>query len=271
MWPNNSFKALGSKKPPMRITLLLVSILGVLLFAGAFALSFANPLLIERAAREIVRVEVERKISGKLDALSDSRITALAHVALRKTSTDIEAAQKAIREELPRKIADVVADMLDTNCECRKRLVKHAQNAESNRISSLAFVQANLTTLVESAYSSVTSQLMREFRIFTASNAIAFALLAVVTFFRRKATLQLLLSAVVLLGAVSITGSLYLFNQDWLHTVVYGQYVGLAYALYLAAVALLLFDVIFNRARITTRLLNTAFQAVGSATSVVPC
>lgn len=255
----------------MRITLLLASIFGALLFAGAFALSFSNPLLIERAAREIVRVEIERRVSGKLDALSDSRITALAHVALRKTSMDIEAAQRATRDELPRRIADVVANMLDADCECRRKLVQNAKKAEGDRLSSLGFVQSKLTTLIESAYSSVTSQLMREFRIFTASNATAFALLAVVTFFRRRATLQLLLPAAVLLGAVFITSSLYLFNQDWLHTIIYGQYVGWTYALYLAAVALLLSDVVFNRARVTTRLVNTTFQALGSATSIAPC
>ncbi len=112
---------------------------------------------------------------------------------------------------------------------------------------------------------------MREFRVFTGSNAIAFALLGVVTLLRRNATLQLALPAVVLAGAVVVTGSLYLFNQNWLHTIVFGEYVGLAYAAYLAGVALLLADVVFNRARITTRMVNVVLQSVGSAVHALPC
>jgi hypothetical protein len=60
-------------------------------------------------------------------------------------------------------------------------------------------------------------------------------------------------------------------DLDALHTIVFGQYVGLAYALYLTVVALLLADVVLNRARVTTRLVNVALQAVGSVATAVPC
>ena len=71
-----------------------------------------------------------------------------------------------------------------------------------------------------------------------------------------------MLPAVVLLGAAAVTGALYLFNQNWLHTIVYNDYVGMAYLVYLAAVAVALTDIVFNKARVTTRLLNLAFDAV---------
>jgi hypothetical protein len=112
---------------------------------------------------------------------------------------------------------------------------------------------------------------MRELRIFTASNAIAFALLVVIMLFRRAATLQLFLVAVVLVGAVGVTGGLYIFNQNWLHTIVFSDYVGMAYAVYLAGVSLLFADVVFNRARATTRIVNLIFQSLGSAATAVPC
>jgi hypothetical protein len=82
---------------------------------------------------------------------------------------------------------------------------------------------------------------------------------------------QLILPAIVLVGAVIVTGGLYLFNQNWLHTVVFGQYVGLAYIVYLASAALLLADIVFNRARVTTRLVNLTLQSVGSVATAVPC
>lgn len=255
----------------MRAVILTLSVLGTLLFGSAFALSFVEPILIERAARELVRIEVERRVGDKVDVLSNSRIAGMAQRALDKTDEEVERTKEAMRIELPRKVAKVVADMLDVDCECRKRLVEYAQKAASERLSSLVDVRGRLVTLIESAYSSATASLMREFRIFTGSNAAAFALLAAVTLLRRRATLQLALPAVILAGAVVVTASLYLFNQNWLHTVVYGQYVGFAYSLYLAGVALLLADVLLNRARVSTRLINAAFEAVGSAASIAPC
>jgi len=255
----------------MRRILLVVSFLGILLFGGAFALSFVSPLLIERAAREVVRIEVEHRVGEEIDSLSNSRIAGIAQRALQSTEADIARTQRALRDEVPLKVADVAASMLDADCECRKRLREYARNADTDRVSSLSQVRGQLVVLIESSYASVASNLMREFRIFTASNAIAFALLAFMLLIRSGATLQLVLTAIVLIGAVVVTGGLYLFNQNWLHTIVFGQYVGLGYALYLAGVALLLADVAFNRARVTTRLVNMAFQAVGAAITAVPC
>jgi hypothetical protein len=190
---------------------------------------------------------------------------------LQQTDLDIEHAQAAIREELPRRVAAVIANMLSADCECRQRLTENSQRSEKERLSSLSQVRERLLALIESAYASVTRNLMREFRIFTASNTVAFAVLGIVTLVRRRATLQMVLPAVVLLSAVIITGGIYLFSQNWLHAIIFGQYVGLAYSLYLCSVALLLADVVFNRARVTTQLVNGALHAVGAAASAVPC
>jgi hypothetical protein len=255
----------------MRRFLFAISLLGVLLFGGAFALSFSHPLLIERGVRELIRIEVERLVGEKIDTLSNSRLAGLAQHALHDTETDISRTQRAIRDEVPRKVANIVANMLNADCECRRRLVEHAQISESQRLFSLTQIRERLVDFIESAYASVSRSLLREFRIFAASNALAFALLGLVTHIRKKATLQLLLAAGVLIGAVALTGGLYLFNQDWLHTILFGQYVGLAYALYLLSMTLLLSDIVFNRARMTTAIANLALEVVGTATRAVPC
>jgi hypothetical protein len=79
------------------------------------------------------------------------------------------------------------------------------------------------------------------------------------------------LPAVVLLGAVTATSRIYLFNQDWLHSVVYSDYVGFAYLGYLALASALLADVVFNRARATTKFVNAILDAVGSTLQALPC
>jgi len=255
----------------MRYSLLILSVLGSLLFGGAFALSFLEPLLIERAAREVVRIEVERRVGEKIDSLSSVRITGFAQRALGRTDDEIVRTREAIRRDVPSKVAEIVAGMLNADCECRKRLVEYARKSYVERLSSLHQAREALSGLIESAYASVTRNLMRELRIFAASNAVAFALLGLITLIRRRATLQLLLPALVLVGAVMVTGGLYLFKQDWLHTILFGDYVGFAYPVYLAGVALLFTDVVFNRARVTTEIVNMFLEAVGAAARAVPC
>jgi hypothetical protein len=255
----------------LRGVLLLASIGGMAFFGAALLASYVQPLLIEKAAREIVRIEVERRVGEKIDVLSNSRVVDLAQKALGKTDEEIVAARRAMANDVPRRVAEVLADMLNADCECRKRLVELAVKAHDEQLSSLGQIRQKLVGLIERSYTTVTHNLMREFRIFSGANAAAFALLGLVTCFRRAAALQLMLPAVVLLGAAAVTGALYLFNQNWLHTVVYNDYVGMAYLTYLTAVAVVLTDVVFNKARVTTRLLNLAFDAVGSAAVATPC
>lgn len=93
-----------------------------------------------------------------------------------KTEVDIQSSEQAIREEVPRKVAEVIAGMLDADCACRQRLVELARRSQAQRLSALLDVRGKLVELIESAYASVTHDLMRELRT-TASNAGAFALL----------------------------------------------------------------------------------------------
>jgi DNA-binding TFAR19-related protein (PDSD5 family) len=255
----------------MRHALLLLSFLGTTLFAGALLLSFVDPLLIERAAREAIRFEVERRVGGRIDELSSARLVELARQAAGRTDKELEAAKAALRAEIPQRVAAVMSNMLKHDCECRKRLADLATTARAERVVSLTQTKERLTNFAESAYASVALQLMREFRIFTGSNSVAFLLLGFVTYLRRTALLQLLLPAVVLVGAVAIAGSFYLLHQNWLHTILMGKYVGFAYSGYLLLVALFLADIVFNRAKVTTRLFNLAANVVGGAIKALPC
>ncbi|MDO5289252.1 MAG: hypothetical protein Q4F13_06410 [Pseudomonadota bacterium] len=251
---------------------LLISALGTLLFGGLLVLSFASPLALERAAREVVRMEVQRRVGERIDVLSQSRLTQLAGRALRQTEAQMAQMQEALRRDVPARVADVVAQMMNPDCECRRRMAERTRAQQQERLDSLGRVRERLGQLIESAYGTVRDELLRELRIVSGSNAVAFALLGVVTLLRRRATWHLLLPVLVLTGAVLISTGLYLFNQDWLHTLLFGQYVGWAYSAYLAVVAGFLADLAFNRGRVSTEIVNGVLQAVGEAgSSISPC
>lgn len=161
--------------------------------------------------------------------------------------------------------------MQDLDCACRKQIETSIREGFEWRIASASAAQERLSTLIRSNYMDIANQRTREFRIFTGTNAMVFALLLVAVFVKRQAGLQLLPAALVLLLAAGLTAYLYLFNQNWLHTLVFSDFVGFAYLAYLGGVFAFLCDIIFNRARVTVEVLNALLNAVGSAVQVAPC
>jgi len=255
----------------MRQTILGFCLAGTLMFGIAFALSWLHPIWIERAAATALRLEVERETGARVDALAGAPIVGLAQRALGRTDADIARTRDAIRREVPARMAQVTAAMLDADCPCRKRLAAAFDAGAHQHLLTLSQLHARLSGLVESAYAHVRAQLLREFRIFAGTNAAALALIGFAALVRPRAGLQLLLPAAALAGGVLVTAGLYLFAQDWLHTILFDDYVGLAYTGWLGLVALLLADILGNRARVTTRMVNVVLQSAGAAATASPC
>jgi hypothetical protein len=255
----------------LRRALQCIGGLGAALFGLVFLISFVQPLWIEQAARELVRIEVERRVGEKVEQLSNAKLVVLAQKALGRTDAEIEAERRGIAADVPARVASAVADLMKADCECRKRLVDAVRRGQDERLRSLQQIRERLADFVEASYAQVRSKLLRELRIVSGANALAFALVALIAGWRRRSTLQLALPAALLLIATVTTGALYLFAQDWLHTIVFGEYVGFAYLGWLGFAVALLADIVFNRARITTELVNLVLQAVGSALKAVPC
>lgn len=125
--------------------------------------------------------------------------------------------------------------------------------------------------MIDDGYAAVAARLLREFRIFSGSNAIAFLLVGLLAHCKRDAGPQLLVPSACLLLAAAITGVLYVTQQDWLHTLVFGDFVGFAYIAYLAVVGGFLIDIAMNRARVTTVLCNAVLESFGAALVPMPC
>ena len=152
-----AFNEMAIRQWTLRGVLLLASIGGLAFFGASLLVSYVQPLLIEKAAREIVRIEVERRVGEKIDVLSNSRVVDLAQKALGKTDEEIFAARRAVANDVPRKVAEVVADMLKADCECRKRLVERAVKSHDEQLSSLGQIRQKLVGLIESSYATVTT------------------------------------------------------------------------------------------------------------------
>lgn len=253
-----------------RRALLVVATLGVLLFGGLWLLSMARPHVIEQSARVLLVKEVERRVGERLDGLSDHAVVGLARRTMAANAQ--EAAQlRQLQRILPARVAAVVDRMADPDCACRAALTERISDGIGARLRQIASLDARIVGLIRDAYAHTAARLQREFRIFTGANAIVFLLLGIVALSKRGAALQLWVPAVVLVGAATAAASLYLFNQDWVRTIVFDDYVGYGYFAWLGLLLALFADIIANRARVTTRIVNGVLHSLGSAVTALPC
>jgi ABC-type multidrug transport system fused ATPase/permease subunit len=255
----------------IRSLLLILGLLGALLFGAAFVTSIVNPGYVEELAKDIIRQQIEKKVHEKIEALDAKFLTRKAGGLIEAYSTKVQDAKRQINEKLPERLALVIAEMRNLDCECRQKIQLAIREGFEWQIVATTQMQAQLTQLIRAKYMETAEKITREFRIFSGTNASVFALLTLAAVLKRGAGVHLIAPAIALIVAASITAGLYVFNQDWLHTVVFSDYVGFAYVGYLSIVFALLCDILFNRARITTKILNITFNVVGSTLQVAPC
>lgn len=255
----------------IRTLLLALGAIGSAVFGFLFVTSVVNPGYVEHVARNAIRYQVEKKVHEKVESIDARFLSSKAAVLATKYGQEVANTRQQLKEGLPERIAAVIAEMQNLDCECRRKIENSIRAGFEWQIASATQAQEQLTRLIRSQYMETAEKLIREFRIFTGSNALVFALLGIATFVKRGAGLHLVPSATVLAAAASLASYLYLFNQDWLHTILFNDYVGFAFVGYVAAVFAFLCDVLFYRARITTWLLNGLLRAIGSALEMAPC
>ena len=249
----------------------MAGLLGALLFGAAFAVSVTNPLFVEGIAKEIIRQRIQQKMNEKIDALDENFIVNKASHLIKGFQKEAEDTKRMLRERLPERIVAVMAEMQDISCECRTKIESRILKGLEDGIAWKTRAQEQLTSLIRTKYMETAEKLTREFRIFTGTNAAVFALLGLAAYVKRGAGIHLLPPAIILVIAAAINAYLYVFGQDWLHTIIFNQYVGFAYVGYMAIVFGFLCDILFNRGRVTTELIGQTLNAMGSSIAIVPC
>jgi hypothetical protein len=236
----------------LRPVILAIALAGTTLFGGLLAVSVVQPIWVEQSAREMIRVQLEKTTGEKIDALNNRFLQGKAAAAMQEKAHEIEAARKALADGLPAKVLAIAAEMGVPECECRQR---HRERTEL-RIGSAQQMQARLDALIRSAYLDTADKLLRELRIFSGANALAFALLGLAAWRRLTGAhgASLIPAAATLLVATLASSAIYLWGQNWLHTIVFGSYAGWAQLAYIALVYAWLCDLLFNRARISLHL-----------------
>ena len=158
--------------------------------------------------------------------------------------------------------------MQDLSCECRITLQENIRQSFEWRAASLERAESQLVGLIQGEY---VAKLILDLRIFAGTNAVVFLVSFGISLLKAQAVAQLFLPGALLLIATLVSGYFYIFNQTWFFTIIYNDYVGYGYIVYVFLVFLFLCDVVFNKARVTTEIINQLLSAIGRVASLPPC
>ena len=257
------------------VTLRSIGIAGAAMFSFFFVLTYATPTWVEEYASDYIEGEAIERVDNSIDAIqvpeSDNALARLAQSFYEKNEAQIEAHREQLRENVHKSMAAALAEIRDLDCECRAKTEEWLKEGFETDIRFLQATNELIAEFIQFKYVTVTQELKRDIRIFTASNALAFVLLLLISFVKPRAMVHLFLPGLLLASSTLVCSYFYVFEQNWLLTIIHSDYLGFAYLGWLGFIFLLFCDVVMNHARITTEIINAFLNAIGSALSVVPC
>lgn len=255
----------------LKLILRVLGLAGLVLFAGLFGATYLSADAVERAGQAFIKYQVEKEVreaSGRVATSTYGK----ALVRLKgKYESEARQLQDALNDNLPAKIADVIAAMCRLDCKQRQALQQSIESGYKSRLAATGGAVDILTELIRGKYLEIVANLTRDVRIFLGSNALLFLVIAALAFLKPRAAIQLYLPAVFLVVSTVICSGLYLFGQNWFFTIIYNDYVGFGYVAYVGVLFGFLCDIAFNKARVTTEIVNSVLDAIGSAIQAVPC
>lgn len=262
----------------MKVTLRIIGLVGFLLFSSFFGMSFGVPGYVEEVGKDFIKQELQDRTNEKIDRVTDldfssseNKVAKLAGKLLKRNEEQLERLRSDLKSNMHVQLAAVIAEMRDLDCECRKKYENWIKQGYESQIISLEKVNEKLLDFMKAKYMQVANELKRDVRIFTGSNAVIFLLLILVSFFKPRAIAHLFLPAILLTVSTLVIAFFYIFEQNWLMTIIYSDYWGFAYLGYVGVLFLFLCDIVFNSARVTTEIINGLLNALGQAATMVPC
>lgn len=253
------------------LSLRAIGVAGLALFAVLFGATYLSEDSVERVGQAFIKYQVEKEVRETYVRMADSSYGKALGRFKGKYEAEAREIQAALNDNLPARIANVIAAMCRLDCKQRQAVQQSIEGGYKARLAAAGGAVDTLTELIKDKYLEVVANLTRDVRIFVGSNAVLFLIVAALAFLRPRAALQLYLPAVFLVVSTMVCSALYLFGQNWFFTILYNDYVGFGYVAYVGVLFGFLYDIALNKARVTTEIVNAVLQAIGSAVQAVPC
>lgn len=259
----------------MKVTIRMIGALGVILFGTAFIFTFHVPGGVEEIAKDFIKEKIEEKTREKIDSLSfagtDSALSKLVQRLSKSKEQEITKLKNKLQDKVHEKTATVIAEMRDFDCKCREKYAQSVKRHTQFRIASLQSANDRLLSFMKSTYMNIVQNITLDLRFFSGSNLAIFILVLLLSFLKPKAIAHLFLPGILLVISTALSSYFYLFEQNWVFTIIYNDFLGFWYLVWIGLIFAILSDIVFNSARVTTQIINTIFEAIGSAFSLAPC
>lgn len=242
----------------------LATCLFALLFGAVFVVLSVAPVHVERWARPHVIELVKAEAFERYPALrSLSAFSGLAE-QLRASG---RVTRGLITSEYPEAVARIFSRLCKHDCSDEAAIAGDVRSGLTRALESLGVALDRVESWAKGRYGSLVGELIADVRIVTATNAALLGLAAAALRWGRakKVTLSV---AGILFATTSIGSFCYFYAQDWLMTLLFASYVGTAYLIWVAVIALVLADCTFNRGRIVMAFLEALARAAGGAAHI---
>lgn len=245
------------------------------LFAALYGLflvaTFTEPVFVERQAENYLADRLEEEVGRTFAEIKDRTTSGLAGTLARRNAAEIEALQTELEDGLDARLSAVILRMRDPDCECRRFVKRSLQDSIATRIADLRIQNSTLQEIALQAYGRIARKLQRDFRIFSGVSVVAFLFILLASFIKPRARVHLVIPSGLLLVSTLLASWLYLFEQNWFFTILTNSYVGFSYLSWIALIFGLLADIVLNRGRVTTAIINALGNALAGVFKAVPC
>lgn len=260
----------------MKVTLRLIGLFGIVIFGTAFFwLMYGVPGGVENIATDFIKEQIEKEVGEKIESLSlaaqDTKLGQITQKIIKGREAEIVKLKEQLRAKSYERATDVIAEMRDLSCECRKKYAQHYKQEMEIQLGSLQLANDALLDFMKFKYMEVVAKLTQDLQIFTGTNLAVFVVLLLLSFVKPQAIVHLFFPAILLVISTVVCSYFYLFEQDWFFTIIYSNYIGFGYLTYVMGLFAVLSDISFNRAQVTTEIINGCLELVGSVESVSPC
>lgn len=227
---------------------IISGMIGTILFAAVLIAIQTQRALVEERLQRVVIVEVENQVRLALepDETGGSAKQMLGKLAAKY---DAEAAiiQKNLADNVPAIVAGLLGGRCKADCETRAKLSSTIASVMTNQAAKLKVGEETLGEFVVDRYDRTTQNLIADVSIFSFTNLVAFASLLLLATFKGRAARHLAPLLVMLIISVGLASYMYLFGQDWLATILFNDFTGWGYAVWIGMIYALLFDIVFLR------------------------
>ncbi|MDH5750682.1 MAG: hypothetical protein OEY85_15335 [Rhodospirillales bacterium] len=262
----------------LRKVLLVFSVIGVVASGTGLAIVTFGAEHVESASNEFIIAGIEKRVRKLLTlepAEGEGRIADLRNKLSDKSEL---LADKILGGDFPVRLREQVgeacvcklthaerAEVIRGYGEAKAAVAKMIEALRAGKFSETHMEKGTMRRLLAGYHVSTVEGLTRELQIFLGTNLVLFAVIGLAAYFS-AATAELLFPLGILLLGTLTSAGFYIFNQDWLATILLNDWTGYGYLAWVAVVSLFLADILLNRARVTANILSAI-----SPSNVSPC